>query len=144
VKIIGVDPGDKTTGYAVLENGEWEAVGSITNAGAIEIDPVFDIFTPDVMVIEDVFLGPRKGLKGLLRNRYIWSTLAELRGCDIVVVQPRTWRVCHGITAKGAKKKLQTIPLAEELTEMEVEEHEADAVLMVEWYIGKFGGKDVT
>ena len=120
MKILGIDPGSLKTGFAVIRVSDDESITHLAHGVIfLEDDGVFNLrlgalltsfkevllqYRPDVMVVEDLFLGrnPDSAFKlGHARGVIIGSAVSQ----NIPVFEYATRLVKKGITGSGAATK---------------------------------------
>jgi len=140
---LAIDPG-KRAGWALYYEGCIKRSGVVNGDETEKILNVLKKYSfVKTLVIEDQFIAttithkgqrkPRnpKGIKTLLYRRYLWEILAKLRGMEIVVVNPATWQAYY-MLKRGDKEGIKK--LARIFRGQEVEDDEADAVLVAQWW----------
>jgi len=140
--ILAIDPGKKA-GWAAYTQGEYQGSATIDGDSVKAVSSMIDYWQPDTLVLEDQFFRPRqlKGIKTLLRRRFIWEVLAEHLGVEsIEIVEASKWQA-HFRVRPGDKLAIQK--LARTLTGNEVEPDEADAILIGEWFISEQQRREV-
>lgn len=131
--ILAIDPG-KRAGWAAYTQGEYQGSDVVDGDSATAAASLLEYWAPDTLVLEDQFFRPGrlKGIKTLLRRRYIWEVLAEHMGIDAVeIVEASKWQ-SHYRIKPGDKQAIQR--LAHAIVGNEVEPDEADAILMANWW----------
>lgn len=92
---LSVDPGAKS-GWALWVNGELHSWGSLKRADVPSIHELYESRIPTpvaTLVIEDQFVCINwKTAKTLIESRMRWQALAEQKGFDVELVNPRTWQ----------------------------------------------------
>lgn len=142
--ILAVDPGGRA-GYAAFEpeRAYLRQSGFVNGDSVKEARFILELFKPTVLVIEDQYIPTgvdkkgrpkvlnQKGLKMLMRRRYIWEVIAMELGIRIEDVNPRIWQSYFKLKI-GDKEGMCKV--ASVLVGKEVVQDEADAVLIGQWW----------
>jgi hypothetical protein len=148
---LAVDPG-KRAGYAAFADKRMEQSSVIDGDSVKEIGFILGLFEPDILIVEDQYIPVghdrrgkarvmnQKGLKTLMRRRYIWEVLAEERGIRVESVNPQTWQAYFKLKAGD---KAGMVKLASVLIEKDVVVDEADAVLIGWWFVHTQGATSI-
>jgi crossover junction endodeoxyribonuclease RuvC len=148
LRALGFDPGLADTGYAALEGGRGVpavlGVGVIrTSAGdplEVRLEALFDgardvlaRFSPDVVVVEDVFSAPAVPRTAILMGHARAAICLAGRRHRVVLVSVAPAEVKRAVTASGAAPKAQVaraIQALLALAELPRPSHVADALAL--------------
>ncbi|HEX2481548.1 MAG TPA: crossover junction endodeoxyribonuclease RuvC [Methylomirabilota bacterium] len=121
-RAVGFDPGLADTGYAALEGGR--RVPSVLGTGVIRTSPrdplevrlealfdgardVIERFTPDVLIIEDIFSAPSIPRTAILMGHARAAVCLAGRRQRIALVSVAPAEVKRAVTASGGAPKAQ-------------------------------------
>ena len=108
-RVLYIDPGT-TSGLALFEFvGSGKRLVYVNTMPGLDpalMRPVLEAAYLDRVVLEDQFFGlPRKGLKVLLQSRFFWEATALILSLPVTVVMPRVWQAAAGLGEKMTTKK---------------------------------------
>jgi Holliday junction resolvasome RuvABC endonuclease subunit len=151
--ILGIDPGERT-GFCLFDADKKEIIesGVIDGNDLVRINQLVDSHMPDVIIVEDQFLGSKKNKNG--ENRYFIHTYAKLKFYTMTweriakyknihfekPVNPSTWQAYWKLK-KGDKEGMCN--LVNKLVGKEAEQDEADAFLIACWAAANIQGKEI-
>lgn len=142
--VLAIDPGAKC-GWARWDEKTLIASGRLKNPGAHDVECVLretEFVTPPdeyppTLVIEDQYHARMrgKGLTTLMRRRFRWEIVAELRQWQIEAVHPMTWQ-SHFQIKRGDKSAI--LYMARLVAgKRDIQPDEADAILIGWWWVSQ-------